>query len=203
VIVGKHPSSKRNFPRKKPNGKFLKYPATKLPPFDITQLEMPTVRFIPLRALLEFMSGLDGQFASRASFSLSYSFSYGDNIGSTYEINNEDTTSSGTNPDTGSDGKHETTNAADGDDGEDHSTPVNENQENHDNVQDESVSPLEAQNIGRALSSGGLIALLTCIVAALVGVMFIITYRKLNWMQSGESSTPVSEAESSLSSAVV
>jgi hypothetical protein len=150
------------------------------------------------------MSGLDGQFASMASFSLSYSFSYGDNIGSTYEINNEDTTSSGTNPDTdGSDGKHETTNAAGVDDGEDHSTPVTENQENHHNVQDESVPPLEAQNSGRApLSSGGLIALLTCIVAALVCVMFIIRNRKLNWMRSGVSSMLVSDAESSLSSTV-
>ena len=145
------------------------------------------------------MSGLDGQFASMASFSLSYSFSYGDNIGSTYEINNEDTTSSGTNPDTGSDGKHETTNAADADDGEDHSTPFNEHQENHDNVQDESVSPLEGLNSRRALSSGGLIALLTCIIAALVGVMCIITYRKLNWMRSGVPSMLVSDAESSLS----
>ena len=79
-----------------------------------------------------------------ASFSLSYSFSYGDNIGSTYEINNEDTTSSGTNLDTGADGKHETTNAADVDDGEDHSTSVNAHQENHDNVQEESLPHLKA-----------------------------------------------------------
>jgi hypothetical protein len=145
------------------------------------------------------MSGLDGQFASMASFSLSYSFSSGDNIGSAYEINNEDTISSGTNPDTGSDGKHETTNAADGDDGEDHSTPVNENQENNDNVQDESVSPLEAQGSGRELSSGGLIALITCSIAALVGVMFIIRNRKLNRMRSGMSSMLVSDAESFVS----